>query len=290
MTEPYFSDPSASQHYAFSYVEFQALALILHAGKIGPLITQYPDTFRFQDRWQVAYSVEKTKTKDAKWAGLVQLLTDVQQRRVTTLEAFYAQFKKLKYPDKGKALVQGKARTARREAAKESKGEDFLDNNQLYHRLYLYAKEVAHRGLLPDELEAGLSDLIEKYHGKNLPEPNRQELLQRLVKWIASMERQLTPVEAELLRMRDEAGKPSSTAARALWLYGLIRSECEIGGTVIKTHAQWAELTPYTKNNIGAAMGLLAELGAIELLQPGVGRIPKGTRKQRQSAQWKRLR
>ena len=90
--------------------------------------------------------------------------------------------------------------------------------------------------------------------------------------------------------MWDEAGKPSSTAARALWLYGLILSECEIGGTVIKTHAQWAELTPYTKNNIGAAMGLLAELGAIELLQPGVGRIPKGSRKQRQAAQWKRLR
>jgi len=287
--QPYFSNP-ASQHYALSHVEFYAHALILHGGRFGPLITEHPQAFFFQDRWKDAYSLEATKAKDTWAVSLVQLLTDVQQRRVTTLEAFYSRFKKLKYPDKGKALVEGKARTARREAAKESKGEDFLDNNQLYHRLYIYAKEVAHRGLLPDELKAGLSDLIEKYHGKTLPEPNRQELLERLTKRIALMERQLNAVEAELLRMRDEAGKPSSTAARALWLYGLIRSECEIGGTVIKTHAQWAELTPYTKNNIGAAMGLLAELGAIELLQPGVGRIPKGSRKQRQSAQWKRLR
>lgn len=290
MTQPFFADKTTSQHFAFSYVEFLAHAIILHGGKQGELYEKYGHTFFFLDRWRVAYTVETSKTQDRKWAGLAQLLDDVQKRRVTTLEQFYAVFKELKHPKRGKALTEDKARKARKAATRDAKGEDFIDNPALFQRLYQHAARSAHSGLTDQEIHAGQSEIIAAHGGEQLTNTQKQGLHDRFDKRIAVLEQQVTSVVADLLRYRTQDGKPSPVAARALWLYEIIRSEYAVGDTVIRTHSQWAALTPFSKNSIGEAMNLLRELGAIELLAEGVGRIPKGSSKQRQSDHWKRLR
>ena len=290
MIHPSFADKTTSQHYAFSYVEFMAHVLIVHGGKRIPLFDEYAHTFYFLDRWKDAYEKATAKTEDRKWAGLAQLLTDVQQRRVATLTQFYEAFKALKHPKRGEALADAKARKARKAATRDAKGEDFIDNPALFQRLYQHAASSAYSGLTPLEIREGRTEIIAAHSGEQLSETQMQGLHDRFDKRIAVLEQQVTSVVAELLRYRTKDGKPSPVAARALWLYQIICSECAVDDTIIKTHSQWAALTPYSKNSIGEAMDLLKELGAIELLAEGVGRIPKGSSKQRQSDHWKRLR
>lgn len=292
---PSFTDPSTSQRYEYSHVEWIAYVVIEYGGVMGAARQTYPVAMHLQDKWRDAFQLAEQKAgqEHSMWKPLVQLLADVNARKFQTLDEFYDAFKLVKYPKRGKAKRDEQRRKARRDAVKAATGEAFISNDKLFHHIYRLASQSVHQGTAPAELSALLDELVAAHHDKPLTEEQRQGLTQRLTERITHLQQQITPVEVQLIHMIPKASNQTerNVLGNALVLYALIRTECAVGErTPPRTMQQWAELLPCSKNVVPAAIDKLVDVEALEVLEAPISRIPKGSKATRQAGVWTRLR
>jgi Mg2+ and Co2+ transporter CorA len=271
-----FSDPDQKQHYAYSHVEFYAHKRVGGLKLNKEFFDNYKHVMRNQDKWLDQFNVYRRKKNDVYAQALVTLYDDLALGKVATLDEFYIRFNKLLKPKRGKAAKLQKHTNARILGAIELAGEEALDNRTLYKEIHRLAAKLSHTNTTSSETNDLLSELIKEQHPHQLTNKQYDDLHKRLVNKIEIMEKQISALEATLLRMRDKDGKPDKVAFRAYQLYGIIKLEIAVGETVVHDVRDWAKRVPFGVNAMKEPFKLLVKLGALDLIEKGVKSSIKG--------------
>ena len=264
---PGFLDKKQTQHYAFSWVEFIAYKKLNGLKQNSDFSEQYPHVLYRQDAWLTQFQLHQRKLKDRNAQALVELYNDVITGEVTTLKGFYSRFNRLLKPKRGKALQVQKRIRAGVLGAIENAGVEAIDNTDLFKAIHRLAAKVSHTGASQADLEDALSLLIRELHHEQLSNSQRSTLFDRLQKKVSIMEEQISALEAQLLRMRNEDGKPDKVAFNAYHLYGLIKLNTVVGETIAKAQEDWASLVPFGEKAVQPALSLLVRLNALEVIE-----------------------
>ena len=266
---PGFLDKKQTQHYAVSWVEFIAHKKLNGLKQNSDFSEKFPHVLYRQDAWLSQFQLLQRKLKDRNAQALVALYNDVIIGEVATLKDFYDRYNRLLKPKRGKALQLQKRIRAGTLGAIENAGAEAIDNAGLFKAIHRLAASVSHAGLSKVELDEALSNLIRELQDEPLSNSQRSALFERLQKKVSLMEEQISGLEAKLLRMRDEDGKPDKVAFNAYHLYGLIKLNILIGETIAKAQEEWASLVPFGEKAIQPALQLLVKLNALEVIEKG---------------------
>lgn len=271
-----FSDPEQKQHYAYSQVEFYAHKRVGGLKLDKEFFDSYKHVMHYQDKWLDQFNVFRRKKNDVYAQALVTLYDDLVLGKVETLDEFYRRFNKLLRPKRGKAAKLQKQINARIIGAIELAGEEALDNRTLYIEIHRLAAKLSHTNTTSSETNDLLSELIKEQHPHQLTNKQYDDLYKRLLNKIEIMEKQISALEATLLRMRDKDGKPDKVAFQAYQLYGIIKLEIAVGETVVHDVRDWAKRVPFGVNAMKEPLELLVKLGALDLIEKGVKSSIKG--------------
>lgn len=255
--QPKFLDRKQPQKYAFSYVELTAHMLLANYK-----MDKY-SAFAHDNWWLRDFRHFSALHNNPTATGLKKLNSDVEKGRVADLNSFYTRFNKLVKSKRGKALKLEKRRLAGRLGALERVGESGVNNPNLFHAIYVCIDSVTHTGVSRMDLDEALSAIIKEHHQAELSNSQRQTLFSFMTERLELMEQQVNKIEAELIRRAD------TISGRALFLYGLVRMKAEVGGEVVFSLKQLADLSPYSKDTIKPAMELLVSLGALDIIEQG---------------------
>jgi hypothetical protein len=268
--KPYFASIENDQHYALSYVEMIAYFHIKYNKNWGDLRSKHKDVLFRQDEWQASYKSKSLSTKSPKWSKLVSLHKAVTQGQITSLDDFYIKFKEIKIDRRGKALEAQKYTKAKIKGAKESFGDDFIDNNKLFSEVHKLAERLVHSRHNEDAIKVELNELTSSLHTEALSDKQQKLLFNKLIERKSAIEAHINLIDTTLLDLN------SKVSSRALFFYGIIKRSCLIGDTICKSYEQWATLSPFGKNNVKEAMKLLVSLEAIEVIEKGLKGTAKG--------------
>ena len=263
-----FLNPAQKQHYAHSHVEFYAHRRVGGLKIDLEFLNSYAHVISYQDKWLDQFNVYRRKRNDVQAQAFVTLYDDLAAGKVSTLDEFYARFNKLRKPKRGKAAKLQKRTNAAIRGAIERAGIEAIDSPKLFKAIHRLATKLSHTRTAATEINNQLDVLIQEHQPHSLSNKQRDDLHLRLLDKIEIMEQQISEVEANLLRMRDQTGKPDKVAFHAYQLYGIVKLEVAVGETVGHNVRDWADLVPFGPNAITAPLAMLVKLGVLEEVEP----------------------